>query len=298
MKSAQTGAALILVLWVSALLAVLAGAFAISARTENLQARYLFESARARAIAEAGLAWAVVQAREVDPETRWIADGRAYEVEFEGATIELRLHDETGKIDINFADQQLLMSLFQQAGGLDQQDAERLAAAVIDWRDADDLLTPGGAEGPEYEALGLPYGPKDGPFDTVDELQQVAGMDYSLFKKLEPAITVYSSRPTPNPAFAPAEALAALPGMTSDLAQQFVEQRLQVTQPGVPLPSLPDGSVPVAEGGGLTYTIESRATMPNRSQATVIVTIRMGGTMLLRPYRVVRWRDGDFPEDA
>ena len=82
-----------LVLWVVALLAVLLGSFVVVARTENLQSRHLFDSARARYAAEAGLSRAVYELLRSDPLTRWVPDGRAYEVEFEGTKLRLEIED-------------------------------------------------------------------------------------------------------------------------------------------------------------------------------------------------------------
>jgi DNA uptake protein ComE-like DNA-binding protein len=59
-----------------------------------------------------------------------------------------------------------------------------IGLAIVDWRDADD--TPGtqegavGAESEYYLALSTPYSPKNGPFDTLDELLLVRGITPSL----------------------------------------------------------------------------------------------------------------------
>ena len=287
----QRGMALILVLWVTMLLTVLAGSFVLLARGESLQARQLFESTRAQLAAEAGIAIAVAQVRELDEKTRWIADGRPYETTFENAKLTVEVIDESGKIDINLADQLTLVNLLKSIG-FNDRDAESRAAVIIDWRDPDNLLTINGAEDDAYESEGYAYGAKDAPFDMVEELQQLIGFNYDTFLKLEPAITVYSSRSGINAAFAPEAALMALPGMTPDIASQFIQQRQQEQVPGSALPALPDGSVPVAQGGGLTYSVESRAVLANGASALAAVTLRMGNNSLNRPYRVVRWRDG------
>lgn len=287
----QRGMALILVLWVTMLLTVMVGSFVLLARGESLQARQLFESTRAQLAAEAGIAIAVAQVREVDEKVRWIADGRVYKTDFEGAKLEVKVIDESGKIDINLADQPTLLNLMKSVG-FDDKEAEARAASIIDWRDPDNLLTLNGAEDDTYESDGYAYGAKDAAFDMVEELQQLVGFNYETFLKLEPAITVYSSRAGINAAYAPEAALLALPGMTVDIARQFIAQRQQEQAPGTPLPALPDGSTPLAQGGGLTYSVESRAVLENGATAQVAVTLRMGNNSLNRPYRVVRWRDG------
>jgi general secretion pathway protein K len=59
--------------------------------------------------------------------------------------------------------------------GFDPDQAESLADAIADFRDADNLKHLRGAEEPEYRAAGLAWGPKNAPFQTVEELQQVLG---------------------------------------------------------------------------------------------------------------------------
>src|SRR5690606_6054180 len=60
------GVACVLVLWVIATLSILLGSFAMITRTENLQARHLFDTTRARYAAEAGLNLAVYELRKND----------------------------------------------------------------------------------------------------------------------------------------------------------------------------------------------------------------------------------------
>lgn len=295
-RSKQKGIALVLVLWVSVLIAVLLASFSLSARVEALQGRNLLDSTRARYAAEAGLHRAAYELRGSNPDTRWIADGRVYPFEFEGAEVEVELYDETGKVDINVADAVLLSALFR-LGGLDQVEADALAAAVMDWRDPDDLISVNGAEEREYEAADRSYKPRNAPFETVSEIQQVLGMSFELYRELEPLMTIYSGRAQPNPAFASPEVLQLVPGMNSDLVRMFVQQRERPPgapgQPPLPL-ALPDGTPVVAQGGGLTYTIRSRATLPGGASASLEATVRLGASMVARrPFRIVRWRDGE-----
>lgn len=293
MRNAR-GVAFILVLWVIALMSILLGAFSVIARTENIQARHLFDSTAARYAAEAGMNRAIYELRNPDLMTRWVADGRPYKFEFEGVEVEVKITDDSGKIDINVADAVMLKALFVSSG-IEERRAEELADSIIDWRDPDDLTGPHGAESSEYKSAGLKYEPRNAPFETVSEVQQVLGMDYDVYHKIEKAITLYSGRSQPSAGYAPLEVLRALPGMTEEIAQMILQQR-QALQPGSP-PSglmLPDGTPVVAEGGGLTYSIESRATLPNGSSTRLEATIRLGGSGVGgRPYAVLRWRDGE-----
>lgn len=288
------GVALLLVLWVTALLGILLGGFVVIARTDSLQTRHLVDATRARYAAEAGIARVAYELRRADPLTRWVADGRPYEFAFEDATVRVRITDESGKIDLNAVDESILVALFNALTG-DARRAQALAAAVMDWRDADDLVRPDGAELPEYRAAGLDYGPSQTGFLTIGELQQVLGMDYELYRRLEPLITVYSRMPRPNPAYAPAAVLQALPGLTPQLADQLVRQRRQMSPSqmmGATALMLPDGTPLVAGGGGVTYTVESRADLPNGAWTALDVTLRLGGQPGRRAYTLMRWREG------
>lgn len=291
------GVAFVLVMWVVAMLSVLLGSFALVARTESMQSRHLFDTTTARYAAEAGINLAVYGLSKSDPTQKWVADGRAYSFVFDGVEIEVSLTDDSGKIDINAADAISLKSLFVGIGVEDAQ-ADELADAIQDWRDPDDLTSLHGAEQGDYRAAGLPYGPRNAPFETLSEIQQVLGMNYAIYSRIEPAITMFSGRSTPSAAYAPMEAMMAIPGMTADLARQLIQERQQLApgmlnQGGSGL-LLPDGSPLMADGGGLTYSVKSRAKLPNGASTVLDATIRMGGMNAAgRPFVVLRWRDGE-----
>jgi general secretion pathway protein K len=295
--SRERGIAFVLVLWVIAMLSILLGSFALIARTENLQSRHLFDTTQARYAAEAGLNLAVYELRKADPLARWVADGRPYRFGFGTAEVEVSITDDSGKIDINSAagNGDLLTNLFVTHGVAPDQ-AVALSDAIKDWIDSDDLKQPNGAEEEDYRAAGLSYSPKNAPFDTVSELQQVLGMTYELYTKIEPAITIYSGRSAPNAGFANPDALRAMyPDASPEEIEQLVQQ-IQSQPPGSPAGSIvaPDGSPIMAGGGGLTYSVKSRAKLPNGASTVLDATIRMGGISAAgRPFVILRWRDGE-----
>ena len=291
------GVAFVLVLWVIAMMSVLLGSFALVARTEGLQSRHLFDTTTARYAAEAGLNLAAYGLSKSDPQQKWVADGRPYTIMFDGVEVEISITDDSGKIDINAADSASLKNLFV-GQGIEETQAEELADAIVDWRDPDDLTSLHGAERDDYRSVGLPYSPRNAPFETISEIQQVFGMSYDLYVEIEPAITMFSGRSMPSAAYAPLEALMAIPGMTPEQAQLLIEQRqlLAPGQLGQGMSGLlmPDGTPVMADGGGLTYSVKSRATLPNGASTMLDATIRLGGMNSAgRPFVVLRWRDGE-----
>ncbi|WP_363800844.1 type II secretion system minor pseudopilin GspK [Lysobacter firmicutimachus] len=285
------GAALLLVLWLIALLTALIGAFALTARTENLQGRVMVRGLVAQNAARAGLEYAMTRVAMNDPKLQWQPDGRPHRWRFGDAQLEIGIVDENGKVDLNQGDATVLAGLMQSAGGLEQTEAARLAAAIMDWRDADTLTQPaGGAEDADYASAGRPYGAKDAEFESVAELEQVLGFTPALYEKIEPHVTVYSGRTRPEPAFASKEVLDAI-GMNGT---QIVEQRRR-TQPGSQLPGgTGGGDLPglVGERSG-TYSIDSRARLADGREAVLRAVVRAGGGSLPgMAYTPLRWEEG------
>ena len=288
-RSGQRGIALIVVLWILVLLTIVVGTYAVLARTESLQSRFLFDTTRARYAAEAGIHRAAYEMRNTDIETRWVPDGRPYTIDFGAAQVEIRITDESGKIDLNGADAQTLSDLFISRG-MDETEAWHLADAIEDWRDTDELPRLYGAEVDDYEAAGYPYGPANEPFGSVEELQQVIGMSWDLFRELEPMLTVHAGGRI-NPAFASADVLAANPEISAEDAAAFVEERRQFHPRDQQALMLPDGTMVSLQGGGRTFSIRSRATLDTGTWSEVQATIELGGDQRGRPFRVLRWRD-------
>jgi len=285
----QHGIALIVVMWILVLLTIVVGTYAVLARTEAMQSRFLFDTTRARYAAEAGIHRAAYEMRNSDIETRWVPDGRPYPIDFGAAEVEIRITDESGKIDLNTSNAELLSNLFISRG-MEETEAWHLADAIEDWRDEDELPRLYGAELSEYESAGYPYGPADAPFGSVDELQQVIGMSWDLFKELEPMLTVHSSGRI-NPAFASADVLAVNPEITAEDASAFVEERRQFHPRDQQALILPDGTMANLQGGGRTFSIRSRATLDTGTWSEVRATIELGGDQRGRPFRVLSWRD-------
>jgi len=225
-QSKQSGIALVIVLWMLTLLTILALSYSANTRVETKLTAHFVQSAKANALAEAGIWQAVTELLKPTEEQSWRADGSLHKVDFAGGKIDIRIQDEIGKIDLNSARTEMLYNLILSLDiTIDGDERLQLLQAILDWRDKDDLTRKFGAEDDEYLTAGFEYGAKDGPFNTLSELQLVRGMTPEIFKKMEPALTIHSHQPGINPAVAPREVLLALPGVSAELVDEYLLNR-------------------------------------------------------------------------
>ena len=290
-RKRQKGIALVIVLWILLLVTISTGAYTLMARMDQLEAHTVISSTRARMAAESGINLAVLSLRDPDELTRLVPDGRPYTFQVQDVLVEIQVTDERGKVDINAADEATLIQLFQ-GHGMEVEEATYLAAAVLDWADIDEIERANGAELPTYSSAGLEVGPGNRPFLMIEEVLQVLGMPWDLYKKMEPGLSVFSEAGEPDPAYAPVEALLAMPDMTEEDALNFIEERQSQDATTGAGTALPSGQVAMARGRGLTYSILARATLPNGVWDQVEATIRLGGSTTGLPYKVLRWREG------
>ena len=282
----QSGVALVIVLWMLSLLIVLALGYSRMVRTETGLTANLVHFNQARAIAEAGVWQAVSELLKPDAEQQWQTDGRPYSFPFGAGRVKVRIVDEGGKIDLNTAGPELLYGLLN-AVELPEKNALRLLQAVLDWRDRDNLARNHGAEDADYRALGYQYGAKDGPFNSVDELQRVMGFNYSIYRALAPALTVYSQQPGINPAAAPRAALLAIPNISTAEVDDFIRARAaagagSTTLAGADAKYLSESARPV-------YSIASEGVI-GQTRAGLQVTLLMQ-YYFDRPYTILAWRE-------
>lgn len=283
MTRRERGVALILVLWLIALLTALVGAFALTARVEAGQDSVLRGNARAQSVARAGMEYALWRMRGT-PATRWQPDGRPYDWSFDGVAVQVRIVDEGGKVDLNTASPALLAGLLR-ALEVEPGRAQALAAAIVDWRDRDSLQSPGGAEDPDYASAGVAYGAKDAPFESLGELRLVLGMDADLYRRLLPNVTLYAQRAQPLPAFAPPPVLAAL-GL--EVSTWMAARQA----PGGPGGGLGVNPAAAAATTG-TYSIESRARLGEGREGVLRALVRAGAPASRdSAYTVLQWEEG------
>ncbi len=302
----QRGIALVIVLWVVALLTVMALGLTTAQRTESALTQNQLDDARFRALADAAVQLVVLDLLSVPvdmlaEEQVLIPDGQPRPLRFDGETLRIALFNEASRIDLNTATRDQLAALLQIAGA-DEIEQAQIADAILDWRDEDDLSLLNGAEDPDYEKAGRPYGAADGPFHSVEELQQVLGMTPALYRRLAPDLTVDSSGaggggiPLTTTStsrsrtagglgvdlsFASAAVLAAMQGISLDDARLVVEERNQ--------PVTPDAQqARVVQRGGPLYRIRvewMRGARASRSMEALI-ELQAGAS----PPFETRWR--------
>jgi general secretion pathway protein K len=239
-RARSEGIALIAALWLVVLLTVIAGGFAFSMRSEALAARNTVSQAIARAAADGAVERTVFElSRPRNVAGAWIPDGQTKQWQEGDVSITVIAIDETSRIDLNMAPEPLLKGLFQNVGGLDADAAQRLVDAVADWKDADELRRPNGAEAPEYRAAERKYTPSNAPFESVGELRRVLGMTSELYARLAGSLTVYSRYPGINAQTAPRDVLLAIPGATPAAVDTYLQQRRDAIDQKLPIPPFP-----------------------------------------------------------
>lgn len=240
----RRGFALLAVLWAMVGIAALALAAQIAARdalaaasyrATSMAARWRAEgcAARARAAIDAALgrrgaddavagAWtaldSVVAANDVSRDSQ----------------CDVTLTPTGMALDVNEADAETLRRLLRALGA--DARAEAVADAILDWRDADDVPRPLGAERDWYRAH-LLFPPRDGPLADLTELRRMRGLLGSpgiapaapdglvegFVEALAGALTVEQGRVVLGRA--PAAVLLALPGMTEESVARVLEMR-------------------------------------------------------------------------
>jgi general secretion pathway protein K len=305
------GIALVIVLWGLVLLAVIAAAFTTETRTEVTLARNLVENAKAKALADAGVHAAMLGLHHREVEKRWRADGTVYSMASGEGEVSIVINDEAGKIDLNAAPDELIQGLLA-AVGLEEAEAQALTAAIADFRDPDDETHLGGAEDAEYRAAGLARGPKNKPFEAVEELHQVLGMTREVYALAAPGLTVHSRSKGVDVTVAPEIVLRALPGVDAEAVEAFTQQRQTRTGEGeqaagqmagaelggarmTALPGL--GRKYAARSRGRVFTVRAEARV--RSGAVFVREAVISMTRNIeRPFEIHAWRRGKRSEAA
>lgn len=231
LSRARRGVALIIVLGFVALLSLL-----VAGMIETLRVRMVDgqeRSQRASLRADADSAIDVLRARlavfESDADGIYLntadlekiaADPLAGWTPPDGATVSVRLRDESGLFAINTTNTTALKNLFESVG-VGESRATGLADCLADWVDPDNNRR---AQGAEADAYGVPGLPANRKLRSFDELRRVRGFDDVFFesdgkpnelgKELESVVSFIDTGNGPNVNTAPEAVLRALASRT------------------------------------------------------------------------------------
>lgn len=203
----SSGMALIATLCLLGLLTVLCLSVVYTTRRHGQVAAASLQHMHDRELVDSALRLAIVEFAAPSPAIAGNSVGTR-SIDVFGRSIQVTVEFEAGRIDLNTANDLLLVAGFA-GNGYSEPEARRMAARIIDWRDADDMTSEQGAERNEYRLAGRSQGPRNGPFETVSEVHQVLGGERIDTGLLE-AFTVYSQSQQVNPELAPARVVASL----------------------------------------------------------------------------------------
>jgi general secretion pathway protein K len=233
-RRSERGVALILVLWLVVVLGAVAAAVVSSTRSEShlalnartrSGARYAAESGvvDGAAILQNAMASAFIPARQVQVLNSL---GREFQdrqdVSLGSARFSVALVNLSARLDLNQADAASLLALFSQFTTVKQ--AGDVVDGLLDWRDADDVTRPNGAEKDDYIKAGSSYVPSNGYLSRLDDLRRVHGVTEKLALAVAPYVTVVGDlRVDVNAASEPV--LSSIPGIGPAGAKAIISRR-------------------------------------------------------------------------
>lgn len=184
--TSQRGAALLLVLWVVALLTAMAATLLLLIDRSSKSAQHMLMRAQAQALADSAFDHTLWLLTAPDPQQHPPLDGLPHAVDVLGGQAQVSITDEAGRVDLNTASPELLQALLQLAGA-DTLQAEALMHAIVAWRV-----------------------PKAGGLLDVSDLLRLKGMTPAIYGSLQTSVTVFTRAPTADLRYASALVRQAL----------------------------------------------------------------------------------------
>jgi general secretion pathway protein K len=289
-RRGSRGVALLLTIWVLALLAVVALGLTANLKSGARLARDQLEIARARALADAGF-WQVL-GRLLDARSTAAdrLDGTPHAVVVAGWKVTVSIQDEAGRVDLNWASEAQLRRLFL-AIGLGSEAAERLARNIVRYRaaalaqgerDAESRIgqQPGTHRPPQ------PYVP---PFLSKSELRMVEGIRPDEYARILPMVTVHNGDWRINPLAAPGPVLLSLAGIDRAAAERFIAARQTQRDPIALRIAAPPAILQQAAWREPQFiTIRSTARLDSSTVAVRDATVALAPAAD-QPFRILSW---------
>ncbi|HUZ75076.1 MAG TPA: hypothetical protein VMU87_18990 [Stellaceae bacterium] len=290
----ERGFALVLVIWVLALLSILAAALAVDSRNAVEIARNRLELAHARAAADAGATLAIYGLLDPNLSGRWRADGTTRTVRYNGSTVAIRVGDEGGKIDLNVAAADFIGDLLAELG-IDGRQA--IVADILSRRQSFAAELPSFTTGRRLPGTD-PGGVNRSvlPFATASELRLFTAISRADYERIRPYVTVYSQAPTVNPLTAPRAVLLAVPGVSAQQVDFLIAARAaaSVGQPA-DIPRLSGVDRYVAPRDIPAATITATATTKAGASFAREAIVSLSLATPLQPFRIEQWGQAITP---
>jgi general secretion pathway protein K len=243
MKS-RRGVALLAALWLVVAIAAVALQFSLEARERRTIGILASERGIQRAAANGALALmqarleealrlgpsadanpSLARLRATDP---WFGVDSVFSgpVLVDSMPVSVEVHDLGEKLNINRMSEVQLQNFFTFLLK-DFSASTHLSQAIMDWRDADSIPRPSGAERDAYIKAEMLALPANGPFREVEDLQHVMGMTPEIYAIVSPYLTTHGTLGQVNLNSAPVPVLRALPGMTDATVNVILQMRSQ-----------------------------------------------------------------------
>jgi general secretion pathway protein K len=284
----ESGAILVAVLWTIALLAGLAMAASTTFRSFAGIMTVHGDRLRSDALLTAGMELGAGIVRRLQREDLPVRDVET-RLPMPGGTVHLRLSDEGGKIDLGKAPPELLSSLFRALGA---PNGEVFARRVVEWRDpqGSDPLNPQPV--PIQDETRSPEEGKPAqaelPFSDVRQLANIPGIPPALAAAAVPFLTVFGNA-TVNVVTAPAEVIAALPGVDASRVRAVLDARARFPADAARVEAvLPSARPFIAAAPQRAISVEVTATLDDGFVAgvTAVIVVFLDDA---EPYRILAW---------
>lgn len=217
----QSGVALVIVMWLVAALSLLASGLVATTRADVRGTQVLKQFAMHAALGDAAIRLAASQLK-LEP---LVDHPVVFRFTLEGYGIEVQVLPASAFINLNGASLELLRDALQFGADLPEAQAQLLAERIVDWRDPDDAALPNGAERAAYEAAQSPFRPRNGPFESVDDLIQVIGMNLDLHDRIRGLFTTQGGAQGVDPRFAPPAVLRILAAGNAGQVERIMSAR-------------------------------------------------------------------------
>lgn len=315
----KQGSALLMVLWLTAALAAIGMAVASNVRGETERTETNVDDAKSYFSARGAIErtalhmlWGRNQAGEGDGPVYYVAGVPTMDLSFPGAEVHVDIVPETSKLNLNAASAEDLVRLLAALGTPENQ-ADEIAAAIVDWRTPPDPLQPSPFD-PFYLSQNPSFLPRHASFLENEELLLVKGMTADLYygtslganhAGLRDCVSVYGSTGAVDVNTAQPAVLQAI-GIAPADAQTIAQSRaghplLDPKELGEIAESLGPAGQRLRIGGNTMYTLRATARLRQpggklsdlRRTVAALVKFNLPGNRDRKPvgFEVLRWYD-------